>query len=87
MPGTGEPLSREQIDAKLKLQFYVSDDVIEAQMTEWREWCLINAPETMFSFSSASYSGFRWVTFLFDRAEEASLFRLMFGGNHIVTEP
>ncbi len=80
-------LSQEEIDAKFKLQFYLKDAELDQNMTEWQEWFSMNAPDTIFSFGSSSYSGHRFVTFLFDDKEVAATFRLFFGGKIIVSEP
>jgi len=75
------PLTEEEIKAWHKIQFHLTDDIIEDRLDDWNEWFEKQGkPENYrFSVSSASYSGHRYVTFLFARQEDAVLFRLFVG--------
>jgi hypothetical protein len=68
-----------------KLQYYVTDDEIDVVRPQWIEFC--DNRNHRVTFSSASYSGHRWVTFLFEDEADGALFRLFFGGQLLATQP
>jgi hypothetical protein len=73
------PLTQEEIESWTKFQFYLTDGDIEFRLEEWNDYLVARDCNYRFTIGSSSYSGFRFITFLFEQEQEAALFRLFVG--------
>lgn len=81
------PLTEEQIKLWPKLQFYLTDAEIEDRLDGWHHHLDGRSANYRFTMSSSSYTGHRFITFLFEQAQEAALFRLFVGDDGKQYEP
>lgn len=73
------------IEAKTSFQFlvhfYVTHEEIEENREKWMAWQEERQASMAIHAGSESYSGHRPVCFVFEKQEDAALFRLFFGGS------
>jgi hypothetical protein len=77
------PLTTQEITSWSRIKFYLKDSEIEDNLDEWAAWIHYNV-KAGYRFTTGAYtysSGKRFVTFFFEKEEDAALFRLFCGGN------